>query len=239
MAALIRMLDPLGVSAPAARTAISRMVAQGWLVADQTRNGPGYALTDRARIRLDEAAARIYRTGATGWDGRWQVRVLGSISDRVRRERVRSQLRFLGMAPISDSTWISPHQSGEVDRLLVDEGVQAISFSATDAAPGSLLLAAFDIETLGAAYLDWLSEAGALVAPDGHLNDEQAFVVRSELLHSWRKFLFTDPGLPAVLLPADWPGARAAAFFDEHADRLRPAATRFIDQCLTREGATP
>ncbi|RNL62634.1 PaaX family transcriptional regulator [Nocardioides marmoriginsengisoli] len=238
VAALIRMLEPLGVRAPAARTAVSRMVAQGWLVADPTPEGPGYALTERARTRLDEAAARIYRTDPAGWDGRWQVRVLSPIADRVRRERVRNQLRFLGMAPISDSTWISPHHSGEVDQLLLDEAVPVVSFSATDAAPSSLLLKAFDVDTLAAAYRTWLAEAGELVAT-GPVSDEQAFVVRSELLHSWRKFLFTDPGLPAVLLPADWPGARAAAFFDEHADRLRPAATRFIDQCLTREGATP
>jgi phenylacetic acid degradation operon negative regulatory protein len=234
VAALIRMLAPLRITAPAVRTAVSRMVAQGWLVADQAPDSSaGYALTERARVRLDEAGARIYRTEPAAWDGRWQVRVLAPIGDRVRRERVRSQLRFLGMAPISDSTWVSPHASAEVDRLLADEAVAVVSLSSADAAPTSTLLAAFDVEGLAAAYLEWLSEAEALVAATGAVQDEQAFVVRSELLHSWRKFLFTDPGLPAVLLPADWPGIRAAAYFDEHADRLRPAATRFIDQCLT------
>jgi phenylacetic acid degradation operon negative regulatory protein len=241
VAALIRALDPLGIRPPAVRTAISRMVAQGWLQPTQTTAGPGYVLTARAEDRLDEAGARIYRTGTEPWDGRWQVRVLAPVGDRARRERVRSQLRFLGMAPVSDSTWVSPRGSAQVDRMLAEESVEVVSLSTDDATPPGALLAAFDTPGLAASYAAWLAGATRMITrqPDDRLEDVQAFVVRSELVHSWRKFLFTDPGLPAELLPADWPGHAAAAFFDTHADRLRPAAARFIDLCLTPEGATP
>jgi phenylacetic acid degradation operon negative regulatory protein len=51
-------------------------------------------------------------------------------------------------------------------------------------------------------------------------------------VHEWRKFLFLDPGLPRELLPVDWPGTEAATFFDKESERLRPAATRFVEQCL-------
>jgi phenylacetic acid degradation operon negative regulatory protein len=239
VAALIRLLEPLGIRAPAVRTAISRMVSQGWLEAVDLDNGPqqtpGYQLTERARIRLDQAAIRIYRTGADDWDGLWHVRVLAPITDRSRRERVRSQLRFLGMAPISDSTWVTPHASIEVDQLLLDESLVAVCLTTADIGPLPLLLDAFDIARLAADYEAWIADAADLVgsAAAGSGTDVAAFVVRSELLHSWRKFLFTDPGLPAPLLPPDWPGHRAAAFFDLHATRLLPATNRFIDQCLT------
>jgi phenylacetic acid degradation operon negative regulatory protein len=238
VSALIKLLEPLGVRAPAVRTAISRMVAQGWLepVGTDTAVGPvpGYALTERARVRLDRAGSRIYRT-STDWDGSWHVRVLAPIAERSRRERVRSQLRFLGMAPVSDSTWVSPHPSVEVDQLLLDEDLAAVCLTTSDIGPVSLLLEAFDLTGLAREYDAWLAEAGDLVAPAGRgsVEDVTGFVVRSELVHSWRKFLFRDPGLPDALLPRDWPGRRAAAFFDEHADRLLPAANRFIDQCVT------
>ena len=62
--------------------------------------------------------------------------------------------------------------------------------------------------------------------------DQDAYAVRFQLVHEWRRFLFLDPQLPAVLLPDAWPGARAAAFFDRHAARLRPAADRYVDRCL-------
>ncbi len=236
MAALIRLLEPLGISAPAVRTAVSRMVAQQWLTTTDGSGGGEYVLTQHARDWLDQAGARIYRTEKRSWDGDWHLRVLAPIADRARRERVRSRLRFLGMAPVSDSTWVSPRASVEVDRLLESEGVDAIAISGAQVQPAGALLDAFDVAGLEAAYADWLDEAAALVAPS--LNgtaagdDVQAFVVRSELLHSWRKFLFTDPGLPHELLPSDWSGHRAAAFFDEHASRLLPAASRFIDHQL-------
>jgi phenylacetic acid degradation operon negative regulatory protein len=236
VSALIRILEPLGINAPAVRTAVSRMVSQDWLAPDET-NGAAYRLTDRARVRLDRAGARIYRTAEADWDGSWHLRVLSPIADRNRRERVRTQLRFLGMAPISDSTWVSPRASVEVDRLLADEGVAAVALTSTDPDPAATLVAAFDLDGLATAYADWHAEAAARIDRQPGAEDRTAFVVRSELVHSWRMFLFRDPGLPLALLPPDWPGHRAAGFFDEHADRLLPAATRFIDQCLTTNGA--
>jgi phenylacetic acid degradation operon negative regulatory protein len=239
VAALIRLLEPLGVRPPAVRTAISRMVSQGWLVPVDIGAAPlpGYALTERARVRLARAGTRIYRTDGE-WDGLWHVRVLAPIADRRRRERVRNQLRFLGTAPISDSTWVSPRASIEVDQLLLDEALDAVSLTTSDIGPVPVLLAAFDVGVLAAEYAAWLAAATDLVATLGGRtragsDDVAAFVVRTELVHSWRKFLFTDPGLPGPLLPRDWPGRRAAAFFDEHAAQLLPAAERFIDLCLT------
>ena len=52
VAALVRILAPLDIAAPAVRTAISRMVRQGWLAAVRLDAGPGYRLTARAERRL-------------------------------------------------------------------------------------------------------------------------------------------------------------------------------------------
>jgi phenylacetic acid degradation operon negative regulatory protein len=55
-------------------------------------------------------------------------------------------------------------------------------------------------------------------------------------VHEWRKFLFTDPGLPAALLPVQWPGRQAAALFEAESARLLPAAAAFVDSCLKPHG---
>src|SRR5918999_1711674 len=76
VAALVRLLSPLGIAPPAVRTAVSRMVRQGWLHPLRLSTGPGYLLTPKAARRLDEAAARIYRTARTPWDGRFDLLVV-------------------------------------------------------------------------------------------------------------------------------------------------------------------
>ncbi|HET6627391.1 MAG TPA: PaaX family transcriptional regulator C-terminal domain-containing protein [Nocardioidaceae bacterium] len=231
VAALVRILAPLDITAPAVRTAISRMVRQGWLAPVRLEGGRGYALTERATQRLDDAASRIYRTREPAWNGAWDLLVLEPVAHRSVRERVRSGLAFLGYAPLTDSTWISPFRSPEVETLLAAEDAGAARFEANDDDPRGRAQQAWDLEAIGAAYESWHKDAQSLVN-DPIDQDEQAFAVRSLLVHEWRKFLFTDPGLPAGLLPADWPGHAAARFFAEEAARLLPAASRFVDQCL-------
>ena len=240
VAALVRLLAPREIAPPAVRTAVSRMVRQGWLEPVRLPAGPGYALTGRARARLDDAAGGLYRTRDAGWDGAWDLLVLEPIGHRSARERVRSGLSFLGYAALSDSTWISPVASPEADRLLTAEGAAFARFRAQDGSPTERAREAWDLDGLSAAYGAWRrfaerlldDPASELAGVDAASPDERAFAVRSVLVHEWRKFLFTDPGLPAELLPADWAGHGAATFFAEEAARLQPAASRFVDACL-------
>ncbi|HEY4569287.1 MAG TPA: PaaX family transcriptional regulator C-terminal domain-containing protein [Kribbella sp.] len=251
VAALVRLLAPLGVHPPAVRTAVSRMVRQGWLEPVRLDGQPGYALTARARRRLDDAAARIYRTAPDGtpvvsgsegpvdWDRHWHLGILREVPNARRREQLASQLAFLGWAPLSDGAWVGLRNDAEVDQILEVEGIAADRFRAPiDEGAVEFARRVWKLDELGASYDAWLIEAKALVdgagpeTTDG-ITDEQSFAVRSELVHEWRKFLFRDPGLPPELLPDNWAGARAAEFFDFHAERLGPAAGRFVDDCLT------
>ena len=238
VAALVRLLAPLGVAAPAVRTAVSRMVRQGWLEPVRLASGPGYALTARAAHRLDDAAARIYRTAEKDWDGTWHLAVTGRPDERTRRERVRAGLTFLGFARLDDATWIGPRWSGEVDALLAAEGLRAERFRARHEGDSlGLVRRAWDLDGLGRSYDRWLLDAQDLVDSAGEdPDDETAFGTRFRLVHEWRKFLFLDPGLPRTLLPEDWPGSKAAEFFDAESERLRPAATRFVDSCMEAAG---
>ncbi len=244
VAALVRLLAPLGIAAPAVRTAVSRMVRQGWLHPTRMPTGPGYGLTAKATRRLDEAAARIYRTGRREWDGHFDLVVLDPPQHRGERSRLTANLSFLGYGAVDGSTWVAPRAGDEVDAMLAEAGVRYERFRASHAAgtPGAAALVrrAWDLAEIGAAYeafVDRLAPVVARVGPD--TSDEQAYAARFTLVHSWRAFLFRDPQLPAALLPERWPGTSAAAFFDRHAARLRPAADRFVDRCLGRPTERP
>jgi phenylacetic acid degradation operon negative regulatory protein len=233
IAAVVKMLSALDIAAPAVRTAVSRMVRQGWLEPVRLPAGPGYALTPPAVRRLDEAARRIYRDIPQPWDGRWHLLVVQRLKDRARRTRLRAGLGYLGYAPIGECVWISPRVAPELDALLDAEKVTAERFhSAYDGDQCGLVAKAWDLATLGAAYERWLAWARETIRAAAEGSDQQAFALRSTLVHEWRKFLFLDPGLPAAVLPQGWQGTVAAAFFDMEAARLLPAAARFVDRCL-------
>src|SRR3954451_7885113 len=83
VAAVVRMLDPVGITAPAVRTAISRMVMQGWLEPVQLSSGRGYRTTERANRRLDETGDRVYRRRLPTWDGRWHVAFVDAPAGRA------------------------------------------------------------------------------------------------------------------------------------------------------------
>jgi phenylacetic acid degradation operon negative regulatory protein len=235
IAALVRLLEPLGFEAPAIRTAVSRMVRQDWLRPVRLVDGPGYALTKRAERRLDDAAARIYRTRPSTWDGRWQVLVLERLPTRTARDRLDSSLRLLGYGPLGPATWIAPRPSAELPEILETEGLAGRTFFGEhDGDDAELATRAWDLEALGADYASFVTEWQPIVsAVDGSVPAE-AFAASQRLLHAWRKFLFHDPGLPLSLLPERWPGIEAAEFFDRETSRLAPAAEAFLSDCLTR-----
>src|SRR5438270_9430831 len=114
VAALVRLLAPLGIAAPAVRTAVSRMVRQGWLHPLRLSTGPGYLLTPKAARRLDEAAARIYRTNRVSWDGTFDLIVLDAPGPRPDRVRLAQSLAFLGYGSIDDHTWVATRPAEEV-----------------------------------------------------------------------------------------------------------------------------
>jgi phenylacetic acid degradation operon negative regulatory protein len=232
VASLVRILAPLGITPPAVRTAISRMVRQGWLVPKPFPAGPGYRLTTAAERRLTEAADRIYRITPRHWDGRWHLLVIATVGERPRRDRVTNALAFLGFGRLAPTTWVSPFPSNDVDDLLAAEHLAAEQFVGPSLGdPAAVAAAAWDLDGLASAYEHWRLDAEQIL-DGGARDDEDAFVRRSQLVHEWRKFLFRDPGLPEQLLPVGWPGRAAAGYFDEHATALLPRAARYVDSQL-------
>jgi phenylacetic acid degradation operon negative regulatory protein len=234
VAALVRLLAPAAISPPAVRTAVSRMARQGWLIPVRLPGGAGYRLTPRATSRLRQAADRIYRTETPAWDGKWHVVVIDRVSERAKRDRLKSALGYLGYACLDGSTWISPRSSVELDQVIAAEQVRAERFLASyEGDARGLAARAWDLDGLASAYRHWIARASEIAArATADQPDDLVFAVRSELVHEWRKFLFVDPGLPAELLPPDWPGTVAATSFQAEADRLLPAAARFVDSAL-------
>ena len=235
VACVVRLAQTCGVSPPATRTAVSRLVRDGWLVARTDEGARGYAATPLARERLSRAHTRIYAPGPPPWDGRWHVVVVEHHGDRRRRDQVAASMGYLGYGHLSVATWVSPWASPELGDVLDGHGAGWTAWTGRpegSRSPEELARRLWDLPALAAAYEDFartLPSPGPALAS---LAPSTAYPLRTRLVHEWRKFLFRDPGLPAEVLPPGWPGQDVRDRLLEVAASLAPPAATFVDRTL-------
>ncbi len=236
--ALIRLMSVFHLSEAAVRQAASRMLRQGWLNAVRRGARSYYALSDRGRGRVEAISPRIYGP-LVEWDGRWRL-LTYTIAERNRggRDALRKDLLVLGWAPLSASTWISPHGDLEAARAAARAdgvGGDIDLFGGVYAGPRSdreLLERCWNLPAIGQRYDEFIARYRPLLEEERRrdgVSDEAAFARRMWLVHDYRKFTYVDPGLPSALLPAHWPGTAAAALFREYYAALSPKSLRFFN----------
>jgi phenylacetic acid degradation operon negative regulatory protein len=154
-------------------------------------------------------------------------------SARASRERLRKELSWLGFGPLAASTWLSAHQRRAQVAALFTAEAEARVDQLTARSQGitedrALAARCWDLGQLAADYEAWIGQwAGQAGVP---LDDRAALVTRIHLVHSYRKFPFSDPDLPAELLPDDWPGARGHELFLALYEALAGPAQRYYSQ---------
>lgn len=240
---LVGLLERMDVRDKAARQAIARTHDRGWLERCRIGRRTRWTLSDLAVDLLTDGAAKIYRFGGTAleWDRQWLV-LLASVPERERNVRYRMTLGlgWDGFGSIGQGVWLSPFPDREpaAVELLRSLGVDAVSFRAELGAlgsPRSLAEQAWDLPAVRAAYETFLDGAAATVPSE--LDDERAAIELTGLVHQWRRFPFLDPGLPAELLPDDWPGAAAARRFTDLRSALAGPAHRWWREIEAQPGA--
>jgi phenylacetic acid degradation operon negative regulatory protein len=236
---LIEALALLGVRDKAARQAIARMHDRGWLERTRVGRRTRWHLTDSTLAMLEAGAERIYGFGRhrPAWNGDWVI-LLASVPERDRnlRYRMGMGLSWSGFGTLGQGIWISPWADEEpaAVEVLNGLGVDAMSFVGGLGQLGrvdELVEQAWDLPTLRSHYESFLDDTAHLV--DGGLSElgGDSVAELALLVHRWRRFPFLDPGLPAELLPADWPGHAAVDRFTEARNRLRePAASWWIER---------
>lgn len=245
-AALVRLMEDAGVPAPRTRTALVRVKAKG-LLRPQTRDGAaGYAFTDEAAPMLVRAHQRIHHPRAMATGDPWCL-VSFSIPEELRdlRHQLRRRLRHIGCGTVSAALWIAPeYLTGEVEEVLDELGVRehCTLFAADEVREVRDLRASvaqwWDFAELAVLHQDFLDRHAEEIAgwrPTAPAAEAFSVWVRS--LDRWRTIPYNDPGLPARLLPPDWPGLRATPLFRTVRDDVAPLAAEHV--CATTATAGP
>ncbi|MCQ4045861.1 PaaX family transcriptional regulator C-terminal domain-containing protein [Streptantibioticus rubrisoli] len=236
VAALIRLLGAADVDPQSVRSAVSRLKRRGLLVADQTAV---YRLSADATEMLADGDRRIYRDASAPAEGGW-VLVVFSVpeTERHKRHLLRSRLSRLGFGTAAPGVWIAPahlHQEARhtLERLGLGSYVDLFHGSHTGFTPTREAVRRWwDLDALAALHRAFLAEQEPVLTAWARRSSvrrpKDAFRDYLRALDSWRRLPYADPGLPAELLPGDWPGGRAAQVFGELHERLREPGAEFV-----------
>ena len=216
LGSLIRLAEPFGVSERLVRTATARLAQDGWVEARRVGKHSEYRLTQGGRERFTEATHRIYGEPNSNWSGRWTLIVLPGMP-AAQRLKLRKALAWHGFGELGAGVFAHPEAPGPgLEWQIRDAGLpaRALVFQAdldSRETPTMLVELGWDLEDLAKRYQRFVSrfervESALSTAPD----HETGFILRTLLIHEYRRLHLRDPLLPVRLLPDGWPGIRAA-----------------------------
>lgn len=247
LGSLIRLVAPLGLNERLVRTAVNRLAADDWLARQTIGRRAFYGLSDTGRRRFEQATRRIYAGNRPAWDGRWRMVVASALAgDDDRRDTLRRELVWQGFGVIAPGVFAHPMpETAELDQTLRDLGLadQVAVFDTAavdDGAPDgsqtlgpmrALVARGWDLDRLGEAYRAFLDRFGPIwrgLNGDSRITPEHGFVIRTLLIHEYRRAILRDPMLPDELLPIDWPGTAARALCGDVYRRVWQSAEAYV-----------
>lgn len=237
---LVTVLQAFDINEATARVTMARMRRDGWF--DTSRHGREsvYAINAKSRALLDSGRRRIFERRTEPWDGEWHL-VVYTVpeTERLKREQLRKSLAWMGYGALAPSVWIAPHrQSEQIPAEILEDSTLSVDIltcrTKNIEEDCAMAKRCWDLDALAAAYtalLDTLRQTMDARRLD-KLSPKEALVARVSLVSDYRRMPFSDPDLPAELLPTGWPGKPAHEYFLWAHDQLAPQAEQFYAECI-------
>ena len=238
VADLVALMGDLDLDEQAVRSAVSRLKRRGVIAPERREGAAGYRLTPHGVAILEAGDARIFgreNGGAPAW-----LLVVFSIPEerRALRHKLRTRLQWLGLGTVAAGVWIAPaHAEAEVRRAVDDLDLpgHVDLFRGDHLGDAAAIAAWWDLDAIAAEYRAYVDAwEPALRTDGGRPAGAGAFAGHVRQLDTWRRIPFHDPGLPAAVLPADWPGAHAWDVFRALDRRLSRPALRHVEARVAR-----
>ncbi len=225
LASLHEIMRAFRISDTLVRTALSRLVSEGWFERWKLGRNSYYRLTSRGQEAFAQATQRIYADPPQDWQGSFDLLLLENVQDR---SALRSALSEAGYGTLGPDLMVGASTSERV----------AASFLRLSATPADLPTAQrlverawplAEIESRYRRFVDVYSGTLSALERGTGFTNLDALLVRILLIHDYRRAVLKDPLLPAELLPKSWAGAAARALCGTIYKTLIPASEQWFD----------
>jgi phenylacetic acid degradation operon negative regulatory protein len=235
----VKALGEAGREEALVRQTLYRMERDEELVARRVGRMKFYAPSRYALAEIAAGTQKIFAPIARSWDGLWTMVHVGLRTPSLasHRERVIALLAVEGYARMDANTFVHPNAPPQrlVDALhpRARAGVTVVRGSLENRDAERELVALWRASSLKQRYQRAIRKLESMkLRTRSALCDREAFLMRFAVVFDHLGVAWDDPGLPAALLPEDWPGEEARIMASELYERLLPAAIRYADRLL-------
>ncbi len=242
---LIGLMAPFGLTERLVRTSVARLATDEWLTSRRVGRLSEYCLAPPGRQRFLDATRRIYSGPSPDWAGRWTLVLMPGVS-AAQRHQAREALRWEGFGEPIPGVLAHPSLTPAEARIHLNAAHlanQAIILESRAFDPGDqrLIDAGWDLRELAAGYQRFIEQfepvATRVRSP---ISPQDAFLLRTLLIHEYRKIHLRDPMLPSSLLPSRWPGTAAYELCRSVYAQVLAAAEAHLTGATARlEGSLP
>lgn len=253
LASLIQLMDVFGFNERSVRTAVFRLVQNGWLISEKMGRTSYYRVTESSRQRFITADQKIYSFSHQEWDQKWDLVLLSSV-ELENKLLLKKELEWLGFANIATNVMAYPscdHQKLQNLLLNLKMTEQVVLFKAEtlllwqESYPTVKRMVEINwpVQELHQRYEKFIGvfrEFFHLVENEDELDPIHAFQLRILLIHQYRRILLKDPNLPSELLPSNWLSINARNLSSNLYQTVVAAGEEFfMEIARTSEGSMP
>ena len=225
LASLHEIMRAFRISDTLVRTALSRLVSEGWFERWKLGRNSYYRLAPQGQEAFAQATQRIYADPPQGWQGSFDLLLLDNVQDR---SALRATFSEAGYGTLGPDLMVGASPSpGAADSVLRLSSTPADLPTAQRLVERAWPLA--EIESRYQRFIDTYSSTRAALERGAGFSDLDALLVRILLIHDYRRAVLKDPLLPAELLPKPWAGAAARALCGTIYTTLIPASEQWFD----------
>lgn len=225
LATLHEIMRAFRISDTLVRTALSRLVSEGWFERWKVGRNSYYRLTPRGQGAFAQATQRIYAEPPQDWAGSFDLVLLDNVQDR---SAIRTELTEAGYGTLGPDLMIAVSAPGSREG-----GFLRLAATPADPATARRLVERAwplaEIEGRYERFIDTYSGILAALRSGAVFTNLDALLVRILLIHDYRRAVLKDPLLPAQLLPTPWAGTAARSLCGMIYRTLLQASEHWID----------